>query len=163
MNNQVCILLGGNLGQKKQNLETASKYISKKIGTIHQKSSLYKSDAWGFESNDYFLNQVIIIETELDAFEILKQTQEIEKIIGRKEKTTAQKYASRLIDIDILFFNNDIIESKYLCIPHPRLHERNFTLLPLNELLPNYIHPKIKKSILYLYSNSKDKGKCYKL
>ncbi len=154
------LLLGGNLGDVSVNLKTAIDFISNKCGAITKQSNLYQSKAWGFDAEELFLNQVLIIETELTAEELLQQTQSIENIIGRKSKTQNQEYHSRLIDIDILFYNDDIIQLKDLTIPHPRLHLRNFTLAPLHELIPSYIHPELKKSISWLFENSEDKIEC---
>lgn len=154
------LLLGGNLGNVSLNFKIAIDYISNKCGRIAKQSNLYQSKAWGFQAEEIFLNQVLIIETKHTAQELLKQTQAIESIIGRKSKTKKQEYQSRLIDIDILFFDNDIIQLENLTIPHPRLHLRNFTLAPLRELIPNYIHPELKKSISWLFEKSTDKIEC---
>ena len=161
--NRAVLLLGGNLNNPRENFKKSCTEINKNIGTISQKSSLYESEAWGFESEYLFLNQVIIVNTKLNAFDLLKATQEIERKIGRKEKTQSQIYSSRLIDIDILFFNNDIIETKDLIVPHAKLHLRNFTLLPLKELIPEFIHPVLNKSIIWLTDNSIDNNQCLKL
>jgi 2-amino-4-hydroxy-6-hydroxymethyldihydropteridine diphosphokinase len=99
----------------------------------------------------------------LKPHECLKATQSVEQAIGRKEKSQNLVYSSRLIDIDILFYNDEIIDTKDLTIPHPRLHLRNFTLQPLNELMPEYIHPKLKKSIEWLCQNSEDKDLCKRI
>jgi len=156
--NSTFLLLGGNLGHIQENFSQAINLISNKIGSISQQSRLYQSEPWGFEAKELFLNQVIKINTKLSAIEVLRKTQAIEQEIGRKEKTKEQNYSSRLIDIDILFFNNEIIETKELIIPHPRLHLRNFTLFPLNEIIPNFTHPSIGKTILWLTEHSKDKS-----
>ncbi len=161
--NKIVLLLGGNLGNIKFNFDNAIQHISKNIGSISKVSHLYQSKAWGFESNDLFLNQVVLAESTLNPLELLSQTQNIENLIGRKEKTKNLNYSSRLIDIDILFYNDEIIELEQLIIPHPRLHLRNFTLLPLLEILPNYIHPKLKKDISWLANNSVDKSECIKI
>jgi len=160
--NKIVLLLGGNLGNIKYNFEQALKYISKNIGTVSNTSNLYQSKAWGFESKDLFLNQVVLTESTLSPIQLLEQTQSIENLVGRKKKTRNLEYSSRLIDIDILFYNNEIIESDRLSIPHPRLHLRNFTLFPLQEILPDYTHPKLKKSITWLTENSVDKSECTK-
>ena len=158
--NKLILLLGGNLGDVKSNFITTTKAIEDKIGVLQQKSSLYQSEAWGFDAKELFLNQVLILDTTLDAFEVLKITQSIENSIGRKSKTKDLQYSSRLIDIDLLFFNQDIIETDDLIIPHPRLHLRNFTLEPLAEILPNWHHPKLDKSIDWLLKHSIDKSIC---
>jgi len=161
--NKVVILLGGNLGQPLQNLEKSRNLISESIGSIQKESSLFQSKAWGFEAKELFINQVILLETKFSPNQLLNETQKIENLIGRKSKTINLEYSSRLIDIDILFYNNEIIKSPELIIPHPRLHLRNFTLAPLNELIPDYIHPKLQKTISWIYTNSNDKSICNKI
>ncbi len=162
MNNAI-LLLGGNLGNIQQNFKKAKDLISEQTGVIQSESSLYESKAWGFDTNELFLNQAIQIETSLSPVELLNITQNIEKSIGRKSKTKDQEYSSRLIDIDILFFNDEIIKSKRLTIPHPRLHLRNFTLAPLNEIMPNFTHPELNKTINWIFNNSKDQDNCRKI
>lgn len=161
--NNVVILLGGNLGRPIENFIKSKQQISEAIGAITNESSIYESSAWGFEAKELFLNQVIIVESNLKPFELLKATQNIEQSIGRKNKTIDLEYSSRLIDIDILFYNDDIIQQPNLSIPHPRLHLRNFTLEPLNEILPNFVHPILKKEISTLLRNSPDQAECKKL
>ncbi len=158
--NSVFLLLGGNLGHIQNNFIQAISLISENCGSISQKSRLYESKAWGFEAKELFLNQVVEIKTKLTATALLKETQTIEKKIGRKEKTKEDNYNSRLIDIDILFFNSEIIETKELSVPHPRMHLRNFTLLPLNEIIPDFIHPGLGKTILWLTEHSTDESTC---
>ena len=161
--NNVLLLLGGDLGNLKQNFTKAEILISDTIGHIQKKSSLFESKAWGFDSTTLFLNQVLQITTLHNAQNVLKLTQDIEKKIGRKSKTKDQQYSSRLIDIDILFFNDAIINEHNLIVPHPRLHLRNFTLEPLNEIAPHFIHPLLNKSIAWLLANSKDSTPSYKI
>ncbi len=120
-------------------------------------SPIIESEAWGFESKQAFLNQVLIVETEYNAFEILDKTQEIEINLGRARKN--EQWVSRLIDIDILFYNDSIIESERLTIPHKYIQERRFTLLALEYVLKDYIHPVLEKSIQQLLLECKDKLK----
>jgi len=159
--NTVYLLLGGNIGNTKNIFEKTQLLIQKKIGDILSQSANYKSESWGFESS-CFLNKVIIIKTTCKASDLLKQTQEIEKLLGRKAKTKKQ-YESRIIDIDILFYNNEIIKSSKLTIPHPRLHLRRFTLEPLLELSPNLKHPILQKTISAIYQECKDKAEVIKV
>lgn len=161
--NKLILLLGGNLGDVESNFTTAIKAIDENIGNIHKKSSLYKSEPWGFQAQERFLNQVLILDTPLNAFEVLKITQSIESLIGRKSKTKDLNYSSRLIDIDLLFFNQDLIETDELCIPHPRLHLRNFTLAPLVEISPEWQHPKLNKNVQWLFEHSEDESICTKI
>lgn len=161
--NKLILLLGGNLGNVNSNFITTIKAIDEKIGPIQKQSSVFQSEPWGFEAQDLFLNQVLLIDTPLPAFEILKITQSIEQSIGRKAKTKDLNYSSRLIDIDLLFFNQDIIETTELCIPHPRLHLRNFTLAPLAEICAEWQHPKLSKTIQWLFEHSEDPSTCTKI
>ena len=158
--NTLCILLGGNLGDVKSNFKKAHLLLQETVGLVSKTSNIYKSEAWGYQSDSVFLNQVLIIETEKNPFGILSDTQAIEKTIGRKNKSENQVYSDRLIDIDILFFNNEIIETNQLTIPHPRLHLRNFTLSPLYEIIPEFKHPKLNKSIDWLNKHCEDKSVC---
>lgn len=157
MNNAI-ILLGGNLGNIVQNFNKTIQLISASTGSIKQKSSLYQSKSWGFSVDELFLNQVIVLQTHLTAFELLDRTQEIEKKMGRTKKTIEGAYCSRLIDIDILFFNEAIIDSERLTVPHPKLHLRHFTLAPLTEILPNFVHPKLNKTMAWLLEHSEDQN-----
>jgi len=157
MYNNVYLLLGSNLGEKLLILKEALEFIRIEIGDVVKCSSFYESEAWGFSSEDIFVNQVVLIKTELSPFIILKKNQEIEKKLGRKKY--GDRYQSRLIDIDILFFNDDIIETEELIIPHKQLHKRMFTLLPLYELDKNLLHPKFGKTISELIEKCKDEIK----
>lgn len=160
--NQVVLLLGGNLGDRKMLLIQAIKEIEKSCGRILKKSKIYESESWGFESDDNFLNQAIKIETDFDAIKLLSKLQFIEKQLGRTAKTpTNQTYSSRLIDIDILFFNQEIINNETLTIPHPRLHLRKFTLECILDISPDYIHPIFNKTIEKLSDKCSDKTKVW--
>ena len=133
------LLLGSNQGNKVKILEDARLSIEKYIGRITKSSQLYESEAWGFVS-DNFINQVIWVETELNPQEILDRIHEIESHAGRVRKKN-NEYEARPLDIDILFYNDFITESDNLVIPHPKLHERAFTLIPLAEIAADMIHP----------------------
>ena len=155
--NFAVILLGANLGDKKQMFAQVETHITDNIGNCIKKSALYSSKAWGFESNDLFYNQVLIVETEYSAHDTLLRCQAIENKCGRVRHEQAG-YESRTIDIDILYFNNDIIETDDLTIPHPLLHKRKFALVPLCEVLPEYIHPILLTSNKNLLANCEDEG-----
>ncbi len=146
--NKVFIALGSNLGNKKQNLEKAIKLISEKCKVVST-SSFIESKPMYFEKQPNFLNAVIQVETSLGAKELLFFLQGLEKKIGRKKRF---KYGPREIDLDILFFNNEAINSGSLVVPHPKMNQREFVLQPLNEIAPNFIHPILKKSIKTLLS-----------
>jgi 2-amino-4-hydroxy-6-hydroxymethyldihydropteridine diphosphokinase len=151
--NIVYLLLGSNMGNSKQQLAKAIQHIEKKIGLLQRFSSLYSTAAWGNTQQPDFLNQVIIVNTALDAAQTMHVILDIEKTMGRIRTT---KNAPRIIDIDILFFNKEIIHTHLLDIPHPRLQERNFVLIPLNELSPNLKHPVLHKTIHQLLISSAD-------
>ncbi len=151
--NTVYILLGANLGEPISQIKLSIQLIKDKIGNLIANSSLYKSEAWGLEDQPKFYNQVLIIETVLHAEDCLRICQEIELALGRIREV---KWGTRVIDIDLLYFNDLIIDSPSLTIPHPYIHERNFTLIPLVEVAPDFIHPKLNKSNVQLLSESKD-------
>jgi len=155
--NKVVLLTGGNLGNRLRILVDAKRLIDSQIGSVIQSSPIVESEAWGFESADNFLNQVLVISTELSAKEVLNKTQEIELNLGRIRKK--EQWVSRNIDIDILFYNNDIIDSEKLIIPHQHIQDRRFTLFALNKVLADYQHPVLKKSIKELLKECSDKSK----
>ncbi len=142
--NKVYLSIGGNLGNRKANLAKAAYLIERKIGSILAISSLYETKAWGVENQPNFLNQVLIVETVLSPETTLEYALTIETKMGRKRE---QKWYTRLIDIDLLFFEKQIIKSDDLTLPHPYLAERNFVLVPLAEIAPNFVHPILQKSI----------------
>jgi len=144
--NVVYLLLGSNLDDRSAMLDQARKEISFKIGHITRESSIYESEPWGFLADHPFLNQVIRIETVFTPSVILSEILNIEIKLGRKREGN-QRYNSRLIDIDILFYNDEIIAEENLTIPHPGIPERMFTLLPMQELAGSFIHPGSLKSI----------------
>jgi 2-amino-4-hydroxy-6-hydroxymethyldihydropteridine diphosphokinase len=152
------LLLGGNLGEVINHFKLSSQFLSKSGFLITEKSSIFTSKAWGFESDDIFYNQVLITKTELSPSEVLYKTQSIEQQIGRKSKSQNGTYQSRLIDIDILFYDDMVLCSERLTIPHPKLHERMFTLVPLQELIPEFIHPALNQSISELVEVCPDKS-----
>ncbi len=159
--NTTYLILGSNIECRSSYLKKAISYIKSEIGQITKKSAVYESAPWGFEDNINFLNQIIIVSTQLTATELLKKIQEIEYTLGRKR--IPGKYTSRTIDIDILFFNKEHICCDSLTIPHQRLHERKFTLLPLNELTPDFIHPVLNKSVKKLLSDCSDNSAVKKI
>lgn len=154
--NTVYLILGSNLDSPRKQIDTAKLLILENIGTIVRESSIYQSPPWGFESATDFLNIIVVVKSDLEATQVLSKCLAIEQTMGRQRVHTG--YESRNIDIDILFFNLDIVETKNLTIPHPRLHQRRFTLLPINELEPDLIHPKLKLPIWKLLRNCKDQS-----
>ena len=151
----VVILLGSNQGNSKGLIFKAKQLLQAKLGKCVIASSIYESEAWGFQADTAFLNQVIVIETRLKPHEILQISLGIEKELGRIRNTEA--YSSRTMDVDLLFYDDLIIEDANLQIPHPRLHLRRFTLAPLYEVLPDFLHPKIKKTMRELFESCTDK------
>ncbi|PWJ38486.1 2-amino-4-hydroxy-6-hydroxymethyldihydropteridine diphosphokinase [Sediminitomix flava] len=145
--------LGGNMGDRLQALQDASNELINRVGLILKSSSIYETDAWGVTDQPAFYNQVILVETELSPRELLSTILEIEKDLGR---VRILKWGQRLIDIDILFYDNEIIEEEGLIVPHPYLHDRMFALAPLAEIDSQYVHPKIGKSLATLKSLCKD-------
>lgn len=149
--------LGSNLGNKLENIHLAYILIQKKIGNICGKSSIYQTPPWGFDSKDDFYNSVILIETKLGAQELLTQLKLIESELGR-DATLKIGYSSRVIDLDIIDFNNEIISRNDLVVPHPHIEKRNFVLYPLQEINSKWIHPKNNMTIENLidYLNKTD-------
>ncbi len=141
------LLLGSNLGNRRKYLSLAISEIQTKIGTIVRRSSLYQTASWGKHDQPDFLNQVIELKTSLQAQELLSGILKIESDLGRKR---LEKWGSRIIDIDILLYEDLIINDPKLIIPHPYLAFRRFCLMPLCEIAPEFIHPVLKKSIQQL-------------
>jgi 2-amino-4-hydroxy-6-hydroxymethyldihydropteridine diphosphokinase len=143
---RVYLALGSNLGNKSENLSQAMACIARQIGAFSAVSSVYESEPWGFESENNFLNRVVCVETPLPPEEILTIAQSIEKTIGRTQKTQGF-YHDRLIDIDLIAYNDLIYSSEKLQLPHPLLHQRRFVLEPFNEIAPDYIHPVFRRKM----------------
>lgn len=153
--NTVFLGLGSNLGEKEKNILKAYELIIQEIGEIKKRSSFYYSEAWGFESENIFVNSVIEVNTLLTPQLLLIQLKSIEAEIGRKYQSIGSEYTDRMIDLDILFYNHDIIKNEQLTIPHPFLHRRLFVLVPLNEIAENFIHPELKLTVKTLLSSIK--------
>ena len=147
------LLTGGNIGNRLAYLSKAKEQIKKRCGRVLKASSVYETAAWGKEDQEAFLNQVLKIETELQPEVLLKTILEIEENLGRKR---ALKYGPRTIDIDILFFNDTIINRHSLKIPHPQIQNRRFVLTPLEEIAPDKIHPTLNKTITQLLADCPD-------
>lgn len=148
------LLIGGNVGVRENYLAAARKQIEKNCGAIRQQSSLYQTAAWGMENQSPFLNQALEVETELNADELLQAVLQIEENLGRKREI---KYGPRIIDIDILLFNDEVIHREGLTVPHPEMQNRRFALEPLNEIASTDIHPVLKKTISQLLQECPDK------
>ena len=158
----VSLIFGGNIGDTKAVFEKASKLLQQKIGPINARSAIYRSKAWGYQSENDFLNQLYLFKTKLSANEILENCLETEHLLGRQRNSNSV-YSDRIIDIDILYLDDLIIDTDELTIPHPKLQERLFALMPLNEVIPDFIHPVFKKSHKSLLSLCPDKNFIEKL
>ncbi len=152
---QIFLGLGSNLGNREENLSTAQKLIEEKVGKIRSKSSIYETAAWGITEQNAFLNQVIEVESHFSPSAVLHLVLKIEKDMGRIREI---KWGERSIDIDILYYNNEIISTENLTVPHPFIQERKFVLVPLCEIAPAFIHPKLKQTNLELLEKCQDSG-----
>lgn len=149
----VHLLLGSNLGNREHNLQLASREIGRLLGPIITASSVYKTGAWGKIDQPDFYNQVIVATTEKSPEEALMAIRNIEELLGR---TRTEKWGSRTIDIDILFWDDQVISTPELTIPHPGIPQRRFTLIPLLEISPDFVHPVLHKSVYELLQECTD-------
>jgi 2-amino-4-hydroxy-6-hydroxymethyldihydropteridine diphosphokinase len=152
---KVFLGLGSNLGNRKENLRMARMCIAQIVGLITKESSIYETTAWGIIEQNAFLNQVIAIETIYSPSAVLHLILKIEKDIGRVREI---KWGERIIDIDILYYDNEIVSTETLNIPHLFIQERNFVLVPLTEIAGNFLHPKLLKTNQDLLNESIDSG-----
>ena len=139
--------LGSNLEDKRRNIESALALIAERVGGIRAVSTFHETQPWGYNSKKQYLNIAAAVETMLNPAKLLVVTQVIEHKVGRHHKTVNGEYYDRPIDIDILLYNDLILQSETLTIPHPLMHQRLFVLQPLSEIAPHEIHPVLKKSI----------------
>jgi 2-amino-4-hydroxy-6-hydroxymethyldihydropteridine diphosphokinase len=151
--NTVYLLIGGNLGYRKENFSRAISLINEQCGSLTKSSSVYETEAWGITDQPSFLNQALEIVTELNARQLMRKILKIEKIMGRVRK---EKLGPRIIDIDILLFENEIHDLRFLKIPHPELQNRRFVLVPLAEINSGLQHPVLKKTIAQLLEECPD-------
>lgn len=151
----VYIQLGTNLGKRHLNLKKAKEFLGESVGTICSCSSTYETAAWGKTNQADFLNLVLVLTTKLPPFELLYELQLIEEKMGRKR---AEKWGSRIIDLDILFYDDISIDYEQLTIPHPLIEQRRFVLKPMLEIACDLIHPKNGKSIKELSAKCSDKS-----
>jgi 2-amino-4-hydroxy-6-hydroxymethyldihydropteridine diphosphokinase len=156
----VYLLIGGNKGDRLDYLRKAVNRIRQNIGNIIRSSSVYETEPYGFRDKYKFLNQCLLVETYLLPLEILDIIAEIETSLGRIRRAGITQ--SRTIDIDILFYDDLILNDTGLIIPHPELHKRNFALIPMSEINPGFIHPIFRKSIKNLLEESTDKHQVVK-
>ncbi len=153
---KVYISLGSNKGDKFKNLQNAINIIYQRIGNVKIISKVYKSSSFGFESDNFF-NACAVLETNLTASKVMKELLKIEKDLGRV-RSDKKGYESRIIDLDIIFFEDEIINTKTLQIPHAEMHKRRFVLKPLNDIASKVIHPKLKKEVSVLLQECEDKS-----
>ena len=146
--------LGTNLGNKEQNLRMSVQKIEERIGEIVSLSAFYVTAPWGFASDNSFLNAVVCVETPLLPLEILKETQAIERELGRTSKSVGGVYSDRLIDIDLLLCGDIIMDEEGLILPHPLMTERRFVMEPLAEIAPDVMHPVLHKTMKELFTSS---------
>jgi 2-amino-4-hydroxy-6-hydroxymethyldihydropteridine diphosphokinase len=156
----VCVLLSGsNIGDRESYLQIAIQYFKSEVGALVNKSAIYESEAWGYTNQANYLNQVFIIETSATSLDLLEHIKIIESKAQRERTIT---YGPRTLDVDILFYDNDIINTPKLIVPHPHIAQRRFTLLPLQELLPNFVHPVLRRTTTQLLQACSDELHVYK-
>ena len=141
--------LGTNVGNKRRNMITAAALLAERVGDILALSGFYETEPWGFESENFFLNAAVKLKTSFSPLEVLQITQQIEKELGRTEKSNGV-YPDRIIDIDILLHEDEVLQIPELTLPHPLMHERKFVMDPLAEIAPFVVHPVLKERIIDL-------------
>ena len=155
--NELILLLGGNIGDTVSYLKEAKTCIEKSIGEIEKTSALYESEPWGFDSQQNFLNQALVVKTLFDPNQVLSEIHKIEANLGRVRDNSGE-YKARTVDIDIIFYNDLISINPDLIIPHKSLQERRFALLPISEIAPDKMHPKLGKTVLTLLDDCNDES-----
>ena len=153
--------VGANIGEREKNIKEAITRLCDEAGRLVALSPLYETEPVGFETTDLFLNQAAIIETDLTPFELLDLIKEIERNMGRTRDEG--RYVSRTIDLDIIFYECQIIDDERLIVPHPRMHERRFVLEPFCDIASDFIHPRFQMSVKELFNKSADNSKVKKL
>ena len=151
---QVFLGIGGNIGNKHDNFDKVYTFIQNELGTITKSSSVYETPPWGFQAEVNFWNQVLVVKTEFSAVEVLRKINQIERQFGRKRD--GGQYKSREMDIDILYFDEMILDTGNLTIPHPQIANRLFVLVPLAEIAPDFVHPLLRLTSLEMLKNCGD-------
>ncbi len=158
---QLILSLGGNLGNKAQIFSETSDLIENEIGNVVNVSPIYETPPWGFDSENLFWNQVLLVVTSLHPMKVLQKIREIEKHFGRKRK--AGTYLSRKMDIDILFYDDEVIQTEQLTVPHPLIEKRRFVLAPLCDIRPELVHPGNGKLVREMLAECSDISEVKKL
>jgi len=158
---QIFLSLGSNIENRYKFIKLSIDEIQHKLGNVIKMSEIFETQSWSYNDNPY-LNCVIEIESSLSPLDLLTECQNIELLLGRNSKTVLKngkpQYSARIIDVDILFYENEIINTPELTIPHPLLHLRNFVLKPMIQIAPDFIHPVFKEKIETLYNRREDTG-----
>ena len=147
--NRVALLIGGNQGDRWALIEQATELIRQRIGSVVAVSGIHETEPWGeFDTpQQNFLNRALLVETSMSAYEVLREALVIESELGRVRNEGNKLYSSRTMDIDLIFYNDEVINTPDLTIPHPRMHQRRFVLEPLTEIMPDYRHPVLHKTV----------------
>ena len=161
---RVVLLTGSNAPARESILELTAKLLEQSVGTVVARSRIYSSQAWGFSSDEPFANQALMLDTELQPLEVLDAALAVELQVGRdrakeqaEKQITGERYASRVVDVDVMFCDDEIISTPRLKVPHPLLHEREFALEPLCEIMGHYRHPVLGRSLQDIYRELKEK------
>ncbi len=150
---EVYLHLGSNLGDREAMLQRAESLIVSEIGPIRQRSRLYETEPWGEADQPYFINQAILVSTKLSPIETLEAIHRIEATCGR---VRSLKWSARVLDIDLIFYEDEIINSKDLKVPHPYMQDRNFVLIPMMDIASDFVHPVLERSMDELYDHCSD-------